>query len=134
MELKQKIRNKYYAALVLIAFAMNALLPSFGVLNSASEQIASTNMVLICASDGMKWISWNDLQSGKEQPEIQHSLKLPAIASATQTLKEFANLQVEEISFVTIAYKFSTQAQTEQSFQSPQLTDGLNSRAPPILS
>jgi hypothetical protein len=134
MKAKQEIRNRYYAALVLIAFAFNALLPSIGAIKSASEQIASTNMVFICASGGMKWVSWDDLQSGKDKPEIQRHLNLAAIASATQTLKDFANLEVTEINFVTIAYQFSTQAQTEQSFQSPQLIDGTHSRAPPVLS
>lgn len=134
MKAKQKIRNRYYATLVLIAFAMNALLPSISTAKSASEQISSMNMVLICAADGMKWISLDDLQSGKENPEIQHSLKFPAITSATQLLKDFANLEITEINFATFAYTALVQVKTEKSFQSPKLISGINSRAPPALS
>jgi hypothetical protein len=134
MEANKNLRNKYYAALVLIAFAMNALLPSFSVFKSASEHIASSNMVFICAADGMKWVALTDLQSGKEKPEIQHSLKLPAIASATQTLKDFSHLQVEELQFAFYENKFFSCIKSEQNFQSPTLIDGLNSRAPPVLS
>ena len=134
MNSKQKIRKKYYAALVLIAFAMNALLPSISAAKSASEHIAATNMVFICSADGMKWVAWDDLQSGKEKPEIQRHLNLPAINSATQTLKDFANFQVEDLYFVFYENKFLTQIETEQSFQSSILIDGIRSRAPPVLS
>ena len=131
---KHKIRNKYLALLVLFALAMNALLPSFSVFKSASEQISATNMVLICSSEGMKWIALADLQSGKEKPEIFQHLKLPAIASATQMLKDFANLQIEQLHFSALSTKFLKFETEVFAYQKQALIDGLHSRAPPRLS
>jgi len=129
-----KKRNKYFAMLVLVAFTMNALLPSISAYKSASEQINSTNMVLICAADGLKWIALSDLQSDKKNPEIEHQLKLPAITSATQILKDFAHVQLETLHFYEFTYKFLALAQTEQTYQALKIVDGLNSRAPPVVS
>jgi hypothetical protein len=132
--MNQKLRKRYYAMLVLVAFAMNALLPNLSVYKSAAEQIADTNMVLICSSGGLKWAALADLQADNEHPEIQYELKLPAIASATHMLKDFVVLPVYEVAFATFAKEFLAKVETVESFTTAEITGNLHSRAPPCFA
>jgi hypothetical protein len=65
--------------LLFVAFLVNVTLPYFvGYIapqatseQSADQELASLlgDKILICTSEGFKWVSWEDVQSGKEQPK-----------------------------------------------------------------
>lgn len=80
--MKKANKLRYFSLLTLIAFVMSVMLPFFAVydvqqaLASQPSELSSEEMsslfgekVLICTSDGFKWVSWEDLQNGKEQPK-----------------------------------------------------------------
>ncbi len=76
------IRNiRYLSAITLIAFLFNAMLPFFAVYDldnaKASELSDPSQKILICTGEGFKWISLEDLQSGKESPKQNKDLKCP---------------------------------------------------------
>ena len=84
--------------IALLAFAMNVMLPFFAIYNlpaasahessvSNAEDLASLfgDKVLICTPDGFKWVSWKDLNNGKEHPHSE--FKCPLCYVGAQGMK-----------------------------------------------
>ena len=70
---------RHIGLLLFIAFLVNVTLPyavGYVAPQATSEQVADQELasllgdkILICTSEGFKWVSWEDVQSGKEQPK-----------------------------------------------------------------
>lgn len=115
---------RYFSLLTFVAFLMNVMLPFFAVYNVqqtlASEVTESSNekmsflfgeKVLICTSDGFKWVSREDLQNGKEQPKPHPQYQCALCYVAVHGIKNAVPMQ--EIAIVYhqniqyISYYFS---------------------------
>lgn len=144
--MKKAIKLRYFSFLTLFAFLMNVMLPFFAVYDvqqalasqsaeSSSEEMSSLfgEKVLICTSDGFKWVSWKDLQNGKEQPKPhpQYQCALCYVAAhgikSTVPAQEIAIVYHQSVQY--ISYYFSDVTTISQFAGRGFLT-----RAPPFVA
>ena len=78
--MKYRITEKSIYLTTWAAFLIYTLLPFFAVYSNPSEskQLSSLfgEKVLICTSDGFKFVSWEDL-AGKDAPKPHNEIKCP---------------------------------------------------------
>lgn len=124
----------------MIAFVLNAIVPFFAVYNLPTNDAQASELssvfgekILICTSDGFKWISLKDLQNGKDLPKHNSRYKCALCYVAHKTDKKLAASEVVA-SFIqpyVVTYKFPPRSEhiTHQSFDSTA-----HPRAPPYLA
>jgi hypothetical protein len=89
-----KCRYKYVTCVVLLAFLLNLALPFLAVYNVKAEHSYAKQMsemfgekVLICTATGFKWVTWQDLQNGKEDQTPHPDYKCALCYLAAHGLK-----------------------------------------------
>ncbi len=134
---------RYIFLVTLVAFLMNAILPFFAVYNLTTDHRAELgnsaevsslfgDKVLICTEDGFRWVSWEDIESGKENPEPHQEYKCPlcyVAANGTKTVTP-DKIIVQDFEFqqdvIYLSYNY---------FSSPlHLQSYLKTRSPPHSS
>jgi hypothetical protein len=109
--MKKSCRIRYFAILTLIGFLINTMLPFFAVYNlpqitaSSNEQSPSLfgDKILICTGSDFKWVSWADLQNGKESPKPHPEYKCPSCYIAAHGLKYSNPEKMVDIAYIHIA-------------------------------
>ncbi len=144
--MKKANKFRYFSLLTLVAFLMNVMLPFFvvydvqqalasGSAESSSEEMSSLfgEKVLICTSDGFKWVSWEDLQNGKEQPKPHPQYQCALCYVAAHGIKNAVPAQEIEIAYHQniqyISYYFS-----DVTTISKLAGRGFLTRAPPHIA
>ena len=94
---KSVLKTHYYSLVVLIAFAINVMLPFFAVYNPSASNTEIQHLssvfgesIIICTGDGFKWVKLADLQNGKEKPKPHSDTKCPLCYAASHGLKSMA--------------------------------------------
>jgi hypothetical protein len=134
----QKSANKYYSLITAIAFFVNVMLPSYAVYNLPEKSATAKEMsslfgdkVLICTSDGFKWFSWEDIQSGKAQPKTHSQIKCPVCYVAVHSLKHTLPQQNVELAYNAVIQTFKFHILQSDVFTKQLFLKGRLSRAPP---
>jgi hypothetical protein len=134
----KKFLSRYYSLLTAIAFLINVMLPFYAVYNipQASAKEASSlfgDKILICTADGFKWFSWQDLQSGKEQPKPHSQFKCPVCYVAVHGVKHTLPQSNIELGYDSFSYKVQFQLSLAEVFTPPYFLSGRLGRAPPVV-
>lgn len=109
-----------YAYITLLIFLLSSLLPFFAVYNFSSygdiaekeyisKEISSIfgSKILICTSEGFKWVSQEDLQNGSEKPTPHPKYKCAACYVSTNSIKYLSDFKYAEIYLEEIYTKIS---------------------------
>lgn len=135
-----------FAFLTFVAFLMSVTLPFYVGYTTPQAAAAQTEVssstdgtlpfgdeILICTADGFKWVSWQDLQSGKEQQEPHTQYECPLCYVSTHGAKYTVSAQ-------TIAITYHQNVE-HTSFYVPNITmmsqftgRGFRTRAPPHIA
>ena len=121
--MKKAHRFRHFSVLTLVAFLTNVMLPFVALydvpqaLASAGPEASSEEMsslfgetVFICTPDGFKWVSLEDLQNGKEQPEPHPQYQCAVCYGAAHGLKlavpvqEIAIVYPEAVEYVALSF------------------------------
>lgn len=141
----KKAKNiRYLFILTAIAFLMNAIIPFFAVYNLQQTTTAKPNQftaaqnsslfgdkVLICTADGFKWISWKNLQNGKEQPKQHPHYKCPLCYVAAHGTKQLLPSQNITIAYIPAIKQLTYVILTTSATHTQFLYGNRLSRAPP---
>ncbi len=124
------------AAVALIAFLLNALLPFFAVYNLPSPPSVKQadalfgEKILICTGDGFKWVTWKELLKERRHQSASH-YKCPLCYLAAHGLKDFT--QPPAIAFnATISGGSASIMHSGAFFRPTAVWSPFASRAPPI--
>ena len=122
---------------VLLAFALNALLPFFAVYNTGQLSAASiknslfSGRILICTGDGFQWIDRADIS--KQKPHNTSHIECALCFFAAHGLKHITLAMAAALAFFFILSNAETifASATVHPVHRPRFR---HSRAPPILS
>lgn len=144
--MKKAEKIKYFLVITLVAFLMNTLLPFFAVYNlpqavaSEQEQSSAKEMaslfgekVLICTSEGFKWVSGTDLQSGKEKPKPHPQYKCPLCYVAAHGMKHAMPAMAVELVYAPVEQKLAYVFPASETVQERLFIRNYPSRAPPAF-
>lgn len=134
-----KRRIKLIARVTLLAFLLNAILPFFAVYNLQDNRAFAAEMaslfgekVLICTGDGFKWVSWQELQNGKEKQHNSSHYQCALCYVAAHGLKD--TVMPDAITLANVETGGSRYAIYDYYAGSPHLHASLYRRAPPSIS
>jgi hypothetical protein len=133
-----KLRCKHIARIACLAFLLNALLPFFAVYEiphqSSPKEMSSLfgEKVLICSGDGFKWVTWADLESGKEKHTPSSHYKCPLCYVAAHGMKDMVT--PDAVTLASIEAADSVHAIYDYQPAAFYLQSPFSSRAPPYSS
>ncbi len=145
--MKSLANNRWVSLLTVVAFLMNVMLPFFAVYNVPqaimaaqsgqpySERMASFfgEKILICTSGGFKWVSWEDLQNGEEQPEPHPKYECALCYVTASGLKDFIPATNAAITYGDITRYISYDTPHDVIFRKHS-SCGSQPRAPPDIA
>lgn len=133
-------------ALLLLAFAMNVMLPFFAVydVNQAfvskqearsESQLASLfdGKVLICTANGFEWVSLKDLQSGKQTPAPHPKYECALCYVAANSIKFTLPERVADTTYRELSQSIAYAITGPDTWHVRHLAGAYSSRAPPLF-
>ena len=125
-----------------MAFVMNALLPFFAVYTIPSAQAAEQEelsspfgeKILICTSNGFKWVAWEELQNEEHHPVPSNDYKCPLCYVAAHGLKVFLPASDYILTHTLSLGAPPLPFEEQHNFRIKRFLSGHFSRAPPHLT
>lgn len=128
--------------MILMAFVMNVFLPFFAIYNTPSEQAIGQKelsslfgeKILICTTDGFKWVTWEELRNQKHRPTPGDHYKCPLCYLAAHGVKDVLPASAPVSPFVFSVAVLSPPFAQPHGLRGRLLLSGSLSRAPPHLA
>ncbi|MCE3232229.1 MAG: hypothetical protein K0R98_486 [Rickettsiaceae bacterium] len=135
----KKSAHRYIVLITALAFIVNIMLPFYAIYSlpaNDTKQLSSIfgDKVLICTSDGFKWFSWEDIQSGKEKPKTHEQIKCPVCYVAAHSTNHTFVAQNVEFLYSPEVELLKFRLSLNNNFISQISFSGKQSRAPPYYA
>ena len=142
--MKETGKIRILSLLTMLAFIANVFVPFFAVYNIPSAQAAEKSelssffgdKILICTSDGFKWVTWEELQNEEnEHPDPnQKHYECPLCYVSAHGVKDFLPVSAVSFTHELIEKRATGFAYTNITAKSRFSLAGYQTRAPPHLT